>query len=143
MRYRDEYRRVLAELFKGSREENDYDRVAEIEIVLVTLFKQAGEYHPSRGIYGSTRRLYGSMGPMQSKVENFFQSCHESVGYFRARKNETLESAFWIETFLNWPRNVAQLLGFDKHGSVANVLKLAVLLLEFVGGILLLLSRLY
>ena len=140
-RYRDEYSCVLNTISKGGQDVQHYDRHAEIEAMLVKLFKQANEYHPLREAFDDRSRRYGAKGPTDSHVENILQSCHETIGYFRARKNETFSLTYWIETLFDWPKTAVGMLGFDRDGSAANFLKLAALIIEIVGGIYLLSLR--
>ncbi len=67
---------------------------------------------------------------------------HKSVGYFRARRNETISPVFWIETFLIWPKSLLGFLGFDEEGFLANRLNTVILILEAVGGIIFLMKQL-
>ncbi|MDE2775078.1 MAG: hypothetical protein OXI77_03960 [Chloroflexota bacterium] len=140
-RNRDEYMRILEALSNGQQDFMHYDRLAEVEARLSRLLRQSNSA-PTGFILRHEPEMFGAFGPSPSVVRTYLQSFHESIGYFRARKNETVNPIFWIESLLNWPKSVLGMLGFNEHGAFANMLKLLVLVLEVVVGFLLVVSRL-
>lgn len=139
-RCREEYLRVLEEVSKGQRDFKHYDRLAEVEARFTRLMMQAKSY-PTGFILKHEPEMFGEFGPSPSMVRTYLQSFHTSIGYFQARKSETFSIVCWIDTLINWPRIVLGKLGFDRNGSIANLLKIAALILEIFGFILLVWSR--
>ena len=103
-RYRIEYLRILEVISKDQQDLHLYDQLAAIEHVFVKLFKEAGEYNPLAVIIVEQPIRYGALGPTDSQIRNYVKSFSETIGYFLARRNETLSLVYWIQTVINWAR---------------------------------------
>ena len=137
---RDQYLQVLERLSQDQQDLQHYDKLAEVEARFTRLFKQANS-SPTGFIIRNEPETFGAFGPSPSMVRTYLQSFHASIGYFLARRNETISPIYWLEAFFNWPKTLLGMLGFNRQGSFANLLQLLVTMLEAVGVILLVVSR--
>ena len=120
-----------------------YTDLAERKTEIIKLFQITGISPPSftrpamSGTF-SDDPLDTIRRPSQPRVQlRSIESFHEAIGYFRARRNETIDPIFWIESLLNWPSNLLGLFGFDSNGPVVKFFQVMVLALEVAGGFIL------
>ena len=120
-----------------------YGEIAERQTEIVKLFEEAGQspHHLAvvqqmgYGIVGtgSTNAWINLHDHSHETVSANLQNFHRTKGFFRARRNETLSPAFWIETLINWPATLLGRIGLDPEGSIASIVKLLALVAEIVG----------
>ena len=146
-RYCNDYERFREATSSDPANHSPYADLLEKQTEIVKLFKQA-QLSPPTIAYVEPAG-YGYLQPHRlSSWDNLhhhsaelrmhnMHSFHKSIGYFRARRNETFSPVFWIESLVNWPRSMLGFLGFNSDGAFAKFLQVAVLSLEVAGGVIL------
>ena len=65
-------------------------------------------------------------------------SFSRAIGYYRARRNESINPFFWVISFYNWPKTLFRSFGIDKGNPSLSLLNFLALGLEILGAIALL-----
>lgn len=147
-RYRNQYAGYLDAL---SADENgwqqSFDKLNESQTEIVRLFEQANLAPKNISVVERMGYGYIKAGHVRAWdhltnirldiVDSNQKSFHEAIGYFRARRNETFNPAYWIEFLVFWPRNLLAYLGLDKDSLLVKILQILVLLAEFIIGVIL------
>lgn len=144
--YRNAYERFREATASDPANHSLYAELLEKQTEIVKLFKEAqlspptisyvepagyGYVHPTR--VSSWDNLHHDSAELQ--LHNM-HSFHRAMGYFRARRNETISPVFWIESLVNWPRLLLGFLGFNSEGAFAKFLQMIVWILKFAVGVL-------
>lgn len=83
-------------------------------------------FQPSGSI--SVWESLGEDGFEQRKL--MLEALHQARGYFRSRRNESYSPIYWIESFINWPKTLLGVLGFNTDGAFAKFLQILFHILE-------------
>ena len=139
---REEYSRLLNELEENPQYQYErIDKLAEINQGMHSLFKQANTIRPFIS-FSQEPEPFGTMGPSPSSVRGALHSFHDTVAYFRVRRNETLSVVYWFETIGNLPKKLLEYLGVDPHGRLAEFINVLARVVAIVVGVLAILERL-
>lgn len=140
--HRDAFERFLVATQEKPSDYQPYAELAESWMEITKLVRQAGidvvllSRAPSIGMARTTSISILKDLSIAEKLP-ILESIQQSIGYFRARRNETFSPVFWIESLIGWPRSLLGFFGFDSNGTFAKFLQIVVLILEIVGGIIL------
>ncbi|MDE2749292.1 MAG: hypothetical protein OXI34_10030 [Chloroflexota bacterium] len=147
LRHRYAYGQFLNASQQNPSEFQPFGEIAERQTEIITLFQEARQSPHQLTVvkplgYGqlgtaSTSAWENIHDPSHETASANLQSFHRTIGYFRARRNETFSPVFWIKSLLNWPTSLLGFLGFNREGGAAKFLQIVVLVLEFSGGVIL------
>lgn len=141
-RYRNQYVDYLNALSVDENWQQSFDKLNESQTEIVRLFEQA-DLAPQ--IISVVEPMgWGYIGTGHVRAWNYLtnsrhdiiasnqKSFHEAIGYFRARRNETFNPAYWIKCLVFWPRNLLAYLGLDKDSLLVNILQILVWLIKVI-----------
>lgn len=141
-RYHKEYEQFREAATSDPTNHNLYYAILEKQTEIVKLFKQARRTSPiisyaEQAGYGlvQSRQLspWDNLQHDSAEIQqHILFSFHISIGYFRARRNETVSPVFWIESLIIWPRSLLGFLGYNNEGAFAKLLQILVLIFEIV-----------
>lgn len=145
------YERNIDTVTRNPSDSQPFRELSEMQPQVSRLFKQAGLRSPQMSFTQATGLGQGITGMVPTwenlhssepqAVYSNIQSFHRAKGYFRGQRNETLSLVFWFESLINWPATVLGMIGLDKSGSLAKLLKLVALVLEIGAAIHLFLAQ--
>ena len=133
--YRSKYEKYLDAISKDGSDWESFDRFAECQTEIIKLFEQAGLSSGLVPVYekfplGNNLHVKtGTVQPLEHLtatddqiVASNRKTFHEAIGYFRARRDETVSIVFWVDMLIFHPRKIVAAVGGNKDGLVAILL---------------------
>lgn len=143
--YRNKYQSYIDAISKDANDWESGERFAECQSEIIKLFEQAElssspvpvfEDFPlgnNLRVQTGTAQAWDNLAVTEQRfVASNRLTIHAAIGYFRARRNETVSIVYWVELVVFHPRKIVAAFGGSTTGVVANVTNIVALIGEVI-----------
>ena len=143
--YWSEYQGYLNAISRDKNDWESFDKFAECQTEIFKLFEQAELTSKPVPVYekfplGNNLRFQtGTAMAWEnlSVTDDLFvaanrKTFHEAIGYFRARRNETVSISYWLEWLVCHPRKIVAILGGNKDAFLTILVNFVALIGEAI-----------